>query len=225
MIAIRRKTSENGQAMMEFGLSMIFVIPILFATVAFGINLGNLLQSTQIIRDVDHMYAQGVDFSLAANQNVAVTLVQGMGGMTVNGGNGVLILSQIIQIYPGDCHAAGFTNAQCANLGKTVYLNRIVIGNSALRASNYGTPNAAYITAGGNIGSTDYLTRTDDQATNFTNVLSPNLSPIGSGGATPYLAQAQVAYVVEGFFASPMLSFLGDWSVNATNGVYSVAIF
>ena len=120
MIAVRRKTSENGNAMMEFGLAMIFVIPILFATVAFGINLGNLLQSTQIIRDVDHMYAQGVDFSQTANQNIAVTLVQGMGGMTVNGGNGVLILSQIIQIYPGDCSAGGFTNAQCANLGKTV---------------------------------------------------------------------------------------------------------
>jgi hypothetical protein len=223
MIAVRRKTSEKGNSMMEFGLAMTLAIPLVFGTVAFGVNLGNLLQGTQIIRDVDHMYAQGVDFSQSVNQNIAVTLVQGLGGMTVNGGNGVIILSQIIQIYPADCSASGYTTAQCSNLGHTVYLNRIVIGNSALRPSNYGTPNAAYITAGGNLGSPNYLTKADAQASNFTNVLSPNLTPIG--GATPYLADGQVAYVVEGYFASPWLSFLGHWDTDSTAGVYSVAIF
>ena len=60
---VRRKEPEKGNAMLEFAFVMVFIIPILFGTIAFGVNLGNLQQSTQITRDVDHMYAQGVDFS------------------------------------------------------------------------------------------------------------------------------------------------------------------
>jgi hypothetical protein len=217
-----RTKSERGSALVEFGLSMAFLLPILLALVAFGINLGNLLQSTQIVRDVDHMYAQGVDFSQTANQNIAVNLVQGLGGMTTSGGNGVIILSQIIQVYAADCTAGGYTTSQCTNLGSTVFLNRLVIGNSSLRASNYGTPTASFISAGGNIGSTDYLAQAADKATGFTTVLSPNLTAIN--GSTAYLADNQIAYVVEGYFASPTLNFL-DWDTASAAGLYTVSIF
>ena len=46
------------------------------------------------------------DCSVVSNQNLAVNLAQGMGGMTVAGGNGILILSQIRQVYQADCDAA-----------------------------------------------------------------------------------------------------------------------
>ena len=130
--------------------------------------------------------------------------------MTTAGGNGVLILSEIIHIYAADCAGGGYTNAQCVNLDQNVFLNRIVIGNSTLRQSNFGTPNPAYLTANGNIGPTDYLTKSDDVATNFTSIS---------------LADGQVAYVVEGYFASPLLSFLGNWDQNGTAGVYSLSVF
>jgi Flp pilus assembly protein TadG len=206
-----RKRSEQGNAAIEFGLSMIVLIPILFGTIAFGINLGNILQGTQIVRDVAHMYAEGIDFSQTSNQNIAVQLVQGLGGMTVNGGNGVLILSQIQEIYAADCTAGGYTSGQCTNLGDRVFINRVVIGNSSLRTSNYGTPNAAYISANDNIGSTDFLTMAGDQVSHFTDSVLPQ-------------AQGQVAYVVEGYFATPNLSFLGGFTSD-TSGIYMVAIF
>lgn len=209
---IRPNKLEKGNAALEFGLSMTILIPLLFGTVSFGINLGNMLQCTQITRDVAHMYAQGVDFSLAGNQNIAVNLVQGLGGMTANSGNGVLILSQILEVYQADCTAAGISAAQCTNAGKRVFTNRIVIGASALRASNFGVPSATYVSANGNIGSTDYYKQSSVQASNFDDTILPQ-------------ADGQTAFVVEAYFATPNLAFLGGWSSNNTSGVYMRAIF
>src|SRR5206468_8079443 len=113
LMPLHRNRLRTGNAMVEFGIVIIVLVPMLFGTVAFGVNLGNWLQSTQITRDVAHMYSRGIDFSVTANQNLAVNLAQGMGGMTVNGGNGVLILSQIREVYQADCTAAG---VPCNNL-------------------------------------------------------------------------------------------------------------
>src|SRR5438876_11791605 len=126
----RRNRFKKGNAMIEFGIVTLFLIPILFGTITFGVNLGNMLQSSQITRDVAHMYARAVDFSLSQNKNIAVNLVQGMGGMTVNAGNGVLILSSIRKVYMADCTNAGLSAGACTNLGNRVFSNRIVIGNT-----------------------------------------------------------------------------------------------
>jgi Flp pilus assembly protein TadG len=206
-----RNRHEKGNAIIEFGLSMLILIPILFGTVSFGINLGNVLQSTQIARDMGHMYAQGVDFSLAQNQNIAVNLVQGLGGMTTTAGNGVLVLSQVVEVYQADCAAAGFTVGQCTNLGSRVFTNRIVIGNNGLRTSDFGTPTGVTISSKGNISGSDYLTKGTDVVSGFTDSVLPQ-------------ADGQVAYVVEAYFSTPSLAFLGGFS-NDTGGVYSRAIF
>jgi Flp pilus assembly protein TadG len=211
MMRATRNKLEKGNAMIEFGLSMVILVPILFGTVSFGVNLGNILQSTQIARDVAHMYSQTIDFSQAQNQNIAVNLVQGLGGMTVNGGNGVLILSQVIEVYLADCTAAGYTAGQCTNSGSRVIVNRIVIGNSSLRASNFGTPTGVTISANGNIGASDYLTKATDVATGFTDAILPQ-------------TDGQIAYVVEAYFSTPSLAFLGGY-LNDTGGVYSRSIF
>ena len=207
-----RNRSEKGSAMLEFGLVVLLLVPLLFGTVGFGINLGNMLQSAQITRDVAHMYSRAVDFSLTQNKNIAVNLVQGMGGMTVNGGNGVLILSQVREVYLADCIAVGLSAGQCTNLGKRVFTNRIVIGNSSLRASNFGTPNATYVTADGSISSANYLTRTDLVATNFDDTVLPQ-------------ADGDVAFVVEGYFATPDMSFLTSGFAEGNAGTYTRAIF
>ena len=198
--------------MVEFGIVIIVLVPMLFGTVAFGVNLGNWLQSTQITRDVAHLYARGIDFSVVSNQNLAVNLAQGMGGMTVAGGNGILILSQIRQVYQADCDAASLGD-KCTNLGKRVFSNRLVIGNSRLRASNFGTPPPAFVTANGNISSSDYLQKASLVATNFDDSIL--------GQVPPGMADGDVAFVVESFFSTPDLSFLGVGG----NGSYSRAIF
>jgi hypothetical protein len=170
-----------------------------------------MLQSAQITRDIAHMYSRGIDFSTAPNQNLAVNLVQGLGGMTASGGNGVLILSQIRKVYQADCDAASLST-KCTNLGKRVFSNRIVIGASSLRSSNFGAPSATYMTSAGNIGSTDYLQRPEVVASNFDDSTLPQ-------------ADGDVAFVVEGYFATPNLSFLSSWGANATGGTYTRAIF
>jgi Flp pilus assembly protein TadG len=206
-----RRRLEKGNAMLEFGLAIFMLVPMLFGTVSFGINLGNWLQSTQISRDIAHMYASQVDFSVAQNKNLAVALAQGLSGMTVDSGNGVVILSQIVKVYQTDCDAAGLSG-KCTNLGKRVFVNRLTIGNNSLRNSNFGTPNSKYVTANGNIGSTDYLQQASLVASNFDDTLLPQEA-------------GDVAYIAEMFFATPDLGFLTAAGVGATNGSYSRAIF
>src|SRR5579864_5162477 len=103
---------ERGNALLEFAAVSIVIIPLFFGMVGAGIQLGRMNEAVQICRDAAHMYARGVDFSLTNNQNILVSLATGS-GMTVNGGNGVVIMSQIIQVYQADCTAAGLAAGQC----------------------------------------------------------------------------------------------------------------
>ena len=106
------------------------------------------------------------------NRNLALQLAQGT-GMTATGGNGVVILSRISTLYQADCDASGFS-ATCGNLGQAVFTQRLAIGNTALRASAFGTPNSALINAQGNISPSGYLQDTDSttRATGFTPLLT-----------------------------------------------------
>jgi hypothetical protein len=204
---------ERGNALLEFAAVSIVVIPLFFGMVAAGIQLGRMNEAVQICRDAAHMYARGVDFSQVANQNILVNLATGT-GMTVSGGNGVIVMSQIIQVYQADCTAAGLTSGQCANLNQLVFINRMVTGNSGLRPSNYGTPPSAYIDSLGNIAPSDYLTRS-------------NL--VVTGGMSTELANAgltmndgDIAYLTEFYESMPDLSFLGG---SSSGGVYAKAVF
>jgi len=205
--------NERGNALLEFAAVSIVIIPLFFGMVGAGIQLGRMNEAVQICRDAAHMYARGVDFSQVSNQNILVNLATGT-GMTVNGGNGVVIMSQIIQVYQADCTAAGLTAGQCANLGKLVFANRLVTGNSGLRSSNYGTPPAALIDAQGNIAASDYLTKP-------TLVLTGNMpTELTNAGLT--LNDGDIAYLTEFYESMPDLTFLG---IAGSSGVYAKAIF
>ena len=166
-----------------------------------------------LLRDAAHMYARGVDFSQVANQNILVNLATGT-GMTVSGGNGVIVMSQIVKVYQADCTAAGLTSGQCANLNQLVFINRMVTGNSGLRPSNYGTPPSAYIDSLGNIAASDYLTRSNLVVTGG---LTTELT---NSGLT--LNDGDIAYLTEFYESMPDLSFLG---ASGSGGVYAKAIF
>lgn len=195
---------ESGNAIIEFSLAMSFSVMLLFGTLAVGINLSKGIQAAQIARDAAHMFASGIDFSKTANKNELINITNGT-GMTVSGGNGVIVLTALRHVFAADCTAAGLqANAtSCPNYGKDGTLTRVVIGDSTLRTSYYGTP-----TTVASNGGVDYLRDTGGGTTNFAAVMT--------------LTAGQVAYVAEVYLSSPDLSYLNEPS---TGGIYARAVF
>lgn len=171
--------------MLEMALIFAVSVPVLLGITGIGVRLGRTLSGTQVTRDIAHMYALGTDFSLPGTQAIARTLSRDF-SLTPSG-TGVVILSRVIKLYQVDCDAAG--NHNCPNLNEPVFTQRLVIGNSGLRASSFGTPPAAYIDAEGNIKSANYVSQPTLVANGFDALIS--------------LGQGQPAYLVEGYFSMP----------------------
>lgn len=195
-----------------------------FGVVGLGIMMGRYVQAVSVARDVAHMYSSGVDFSQAANQNIIINqLAQGT-GITAAGGNGVIVFSKISTVYQADCDAAGFS-ANCTNKNLPVFTQRIVIGQSALRTSAFGTPNSAILDAQGNIAPSVYMKNTDGtvRTTGFETAYDAAVQrATGTAPVAPAQPQGDAAYVVEVFFQYPDISFLG-WST--AGGAYAMFIF
>jgi hypothetical protein len=204
-----RGSRARGSALVEFVLCCIVWVPLLLGTIFIGINVARSIEVTQICRDSGHMYAYGVDFSQAGNQAILVQLATGF-YITPTAGNGVFILSTVMLIGPQQCQAGGLQpdSGSCPNLNDVVFTRRIVVGNQSLRASNYGTPNRAYISSNGSISSTGYLTDGTMRVPAFPSSLN--------------MTAGQSAYVSEAYFSAPDL----NWNTFTTNqGVYSSFIF
>jgi TadE-like protein len=206
----RRK--QRGSTILEFALVAPFLIVSLFAVAGLGISLGRYIQALQVCRDTAHMYADGVDFTQAGNQNLLVLMAQGS-NMTATGGNGVIILSRISTVFQADCDAAGIVS--CNNLGLAVFVQRVVIGNASLHTSAFGTPNAALADAQGNISPSVYLQNTDSsvRTSGFSALLTAAGDPQNQGDA---------AWVVELYFSYPDMAFLGTAQ---PGGVYTRFIY
>lgn len=194
-ISERRRRRQGGNSILEFAICSLFLVPITLGIFQIGMDLRTMVQATHLSRDVGSMFAQGVDFTNTTNRNIVVRLANGL-GMTVNGGNGVVILSRVYQVQDSDCTGAGLTVAQCTNDNQTVVVQRFVIGNSSLRTSSYGTP-GSIDSATGNVN--NWLTDTSARATNFNLTLS--------GG--------EWSYASEGMFTS----------ITRPSGIYSRFLF
>ena len=177
--------------MIELALAMSVAFPLLLGVGAIGIRLGNTLQTTQLTRDVAHMYAMGADFSLPGTQAIAGALSRNF-NLTPTG-HAVLLFSTVYVVQQIDCTAAGLQS--CPNLNLPVFTQRIALGNTTLRSSQFGTPPANYIGSGGNIAVANYCAQTSLIASGFNSVLA-----LGAG---------QYSTVVEGYFAMPDTNFLG----------------
>ena len=209
------KVGERGNAMLEFGIVAPCLIILLFGTVSLGLMLGRTIQVNSVCRDLAHMYVDGIDFTRPQSQAIAVQLGQGT-GMTANGGNGVVIFSRVMTVYQADCDAAGFSGT-CGNLGQCVFTQRVVVGNSTLRTSNFGTPSAALMNAAGNISNTVYLQNTDSS----TRTTGLDTLLIAAGQPT-LIPQGSSVWVTEVFYQAPDLSFLGN---STAGGSYARFIF
>jgi hypothetical protein len=191
---VKNTARRRGGALIEAALILSVAVPVLLGVTGIGVRLGRTLEGTQVTRDVAHMYALGTDFSLPGTQAIARTLSRDF-SLTASG-SGVLILSRVVKEFQTDCNAAGVPT--CPNLNQTVFTQRIVIGNTNLRASAFGTPPATYIDSQGDISSANYCKLSTLVAAGFDALLS--------------LPSGQSAYVVEGYFSMPEvnLSYFGS---------------
>jgi hypothetical protein len=190
--------------MLELAMLLTVAVPMLLGVAGVGLQLGRTLSATQVTRDVSHMYALGADFSLPGAQNIAATLSRDFN--LTNSGNAVLILSRVVKVYQADCDASSLKT--CPNLNQAVFAQRIVIGNSTLRSSYFGTPPATYVDTSGNIKAIDYLQQSTLVAAGFNNVLT--------------LQQGQSARMVEGYFSMPELNLT---STSGGGGYYARMLF
>ena len=199
--------------MVEFVLCVgLFLVPLLLGTTVLGLNIIRGIQVTEVCRDAAHMYAYGVDFSQTGNQNLLLMVAQGL-NMTTTGGNGVVILSTVTFIAPNNCTAGGYSSSSCPNVNKYVITGRLVVGNAALHASDFGTPNASLIDGSGIVSSGSpsqpgYLNDPSTIAGNFSSLMT--------------LSSGQFAYMGETFVTSPDYSW---WTKLGSTGSSARSIF
>ncbi len=186
--------------MIEFALVSWVLLILLIGSAALGLSLARSITCNQVCRAAGSMYVRGVDFSTNGAKDELVRLA-GPLGMTRTGGNGVVILSKVTWISAAACTAAGLTPC---NANKHVIMERLTIGNTSLRASAIGTPNAALIQSNGAVS--NYMQDASAVA-NF-----PFLQ----------LNTNEFAYVAESYFPSPGFDFAG-WYTGT--GTYSRYIF
>jgi hypothetical protein len=176
---LNRPKQAHGTLIPLYALGAIFFIPLAIGVLLVNNSANRNDHANQVSRDVASMYAQGLDFSNTANQDIALKVAEGL-GMDIHGGKGVLILSRIRVVHAGDCAAAG--TGHCANEGYAVITQRYVIGNKSLRASSFGTP--AHVDPGtGNVR--DWTNDVSARAEDF----PPNLK----AGESTYAAECYLA--------------------------------
>jgi hypothetical protein len=151
------KRNKRGAFLLEFGLVTGFVlVPLLLGVSSAGMTMVRTTHVYQLNRDMAHMFANGVDFTVAQNQALAVQAASGL-DITVSGGNGVIILSQI----------------ECTGAGQAVCIRRQTIGNTALRSSSFANP--TQIDSDGNVS---YTTDPNATANSFLNVMNMSVGQI-----------------------------------------------
>jgi len=161
-------------------LGAIFLIPLSIGIVLLTNSASRSDHAYRLSHDVGSMYAQGLDFSQGANQNIALSVAQGI-GIDIKGGKGVLILSKIRVVHPSDCPSDA---ARCTNKGYPVVTERYVLGDRSLRPSSFGTP-VSLDPASGKV--LDWTNDLSARAANFASSLKPG----------------EVTYAAECFLTSP----------------------
>jgi hypothetical protein len=217
---MRGKKSRGG-ATIEFAFVLMVLVPLFLGTGVVGINMVRTLQTIQLARDAGHMYARGIVFSTTDTGNVAILLQIGapLGlSSSATGSQATIILSTVNYIDEPACAALGYVSgspatptAACTNYQHWVFSQRLTIGNTTLRSSNFGSP----ITTGngsvtvnattGAISTSDQVTKTGARATFST------INPYQVvNGTVEGLPSGQMIYIAEaagtGFSMPPFIN-------------------
>jgi len=230
MATERRRKTQSGQEIIEFGIMACLFVPMLMASFIVGMNLIRSIQCNQVCRDLVDMYIHGGDFSTYSLQQEAQRLAQGLNlqvgssftgneqANTGNTGNGIVTVTQIMYVGStagANCVAVGASN--CTNHDSFVYTQQIQFGNGMLSNANtvsVGTPTGATINSSGIVQNP--VTDSHAKLASAPQTAMTNLWQVSTNGQTP-LTDGQVIYMVETYFQSPDLSIgaLGG------NGVYA----
>jgi hypothetical protein len=198
-----RPKREKGSSILEFALVGTFLLlPLVLGTATLGLSILESIHAVELNRDAAHMFARGVDFSQAANRSLLLELANGL-DITDSGGQGVETVSTPYKIKFGRVTLGTPRVVEIDGLagGQAVCARRLVIGNAALRASNFATP-AKFTDSQGDVDITD----PSAQANSFLNVL-----PMSAGDK---------AYVAETYFQG--FNWLG---LAPNTGMYTRSIF
>lgn len=234
MTTARRRKTQGGQEILEFGLAAVLLVPMFVGAFVVGMNLIRSIQTNQVCRDLDSMYIHGGDFSTYPLQQEAQRLAQGLNlqigssfagneqSNTGNAGNGLVTVTQVMWIgstTSANCIAVGASN--CTNANSFVFTQQIQFGNGTLANSNtvsMGSPVAAIMNTSGVVQ--NYIT---DSRAQLAGSAQTNMQSLwqNNNGTTTALTDGQVAYVVETYFQSPDLSV---GSLSGT-GVYARYFF
>jgi hypothetical protein len=194
----QQRTSERGASVIEFAFITFTLVPLLIGAGVIGVNLVRTLQTEQLARDAGHMFARGIDFSATGNQEILANIGNSLNmSATAGSGNAVVILSKVTYVDNNACTTGGAVNSSgqpsgCTNLGKWVFVQRLVIGNSTLRSSNLGTPSGVNLSSSGTITAAQYVTVAGDVA-NF-----HSINPYSNvDGTISGLPSGQVVYIAE----------------------------
>ena len=191
-----RRKHQRGVAYIEFALSLLVLIPLLLGVIGLGLSMHRQLQTVQLARDADHMYARGIDFTLLGNQQVLSAIAGSLNlSTTLGSGSAVVILSSVRYVDVSACAQAGKVDGSgnpsgCTNYQKWVISERLVTGNNTLFSSRLGTPSSSIITSNGTVTITNQVTNTTDVAT------ITGFNPWNSTTSTG-LPSGQVVYVAE----------------------------
>jgi hypothetical protein len=234
MAATRRRNTQSGQEILEFGLVAILLVPMFIGVFVVGMNLIRSIQTNQVCRDLDSMFIHSGDFSTYPLQQEAQRLAQGLNlqiGASFSGnqqsnvgntGNGLVTVTQIMWIgstTSSNCIAVGAAN--CTNANSFVFTEQIQFGNGTLANSNtvtLGSPVAATMNTSGIVQ--NYVTDTRAKIAGAAQTGLEALWQVNNGTTTA-LTDGQVAYIVETYFQSPDL---GVGSLSGT-GVYARYFF
>jgi hypothetical protein len=193
----RSRQAEAGNTILEFGIVMVFLIPMFTGAFTIGMALTKAIQVSNVARDAVVLMVRantdpnsGLDLSLTQNQRIIVRAAQGL-GMASDAqndpsatGNGVVILSKVVMVGPAEC-SVGITPApngappwnagNCPNYGSYVFAYRVVIGNGTRWSSTLGNPGGT-VQSNGTITVVDIASNTSDRVASFPTVANMTLS-------------------------------------------------
>lgn len=198
-IASKQKSGETGNAVLEFCLCCIVMMPFLMGVCGGGVALIRQIELTQTSRDAGHMYANGIDFSDPANQALVMRIADSLGFAKANPAGG-LCLSTVTYITDTDCKAGGFSNG-CANQGYYVITRQIQVGAPA--PSSIGT--AFQPDAQGNVSEKNYLNNSGARVKAFSSDIGGLWQTLNQDGQLAYVSEASVQssdLVWTGFFTN-----------------------
>ncbi len=189
-----RKKRQGGNAIVEFAIVSVFLVPLLFGTFSIGMSLTKTVQASVIARDAGAMFMRYVDFTNTTNRNMLLRIANGM-GMTDTGGNGVVVLTKIMYIGSAECALIGLSTANCPNYNHNVVVKRVTVGNTAVYTTPYGSPSGGILQTNGEITANNYLNDASARADNFASVMTLNAG--------------EVAHIAEAYFNTPEIDLPG----------------